>query len=214
MFEQQGTLVDQQLVVLAWFDVEPRSEPVTAAPPPAQPDDKDWTWVLERECPDCEVQVGHLTMPEIAALNRRCADSFAEVLRRDETWVKARPQPDVWSPLEYGCHVRDVFRLFAERLELMLDQDDPEFANWNPNDTAEAERYDLQDPAQVATELLSAAGHLADCFESLDADQLRRSGRRSDGASFTVETFARYEIHDPLHHLWDVIGAPMSDWTS
>jgi hypothetical protein len=37
-------------------------------------------------------------------------------------------------------------------------------------------------------------------------DQYQRSGRRSDGARFTVETFARYFIHDPVHHLHDVTG--------
>ena len=36
--------------------------------------------------------------------------------------------------------------------------------------------------------------------------QWQRTGRRSDGASFTVETFARYFIHDPVHHLYDVTG--------
>jgi hypothetical protein len=29
---------------------------------------------------------------------------------------------------------------------------------------------------------------------------------RSDGATFTVETFARYFIHDPVHHFYDVAG--------
>jgi hypothetical protein len=37
-------------------------------------------------------------------------------------------------------------------------------------------------------------------------DQWERTGRRSDGARFTVETFARYFIHDPVHHLYDVTG--------
>ena len=27
-----------------------------------------------------------------------------------------RPAPHVWSRLEYGCHVRDVHRIFAERV--------------------------------------------------------------------------------------------------
>jgi len=36
--------------------------------------------------------------------------------------------------------------------------------------------------------------------------QWRRTGNRSDGASFTVETFARYFVHDPVHHLYDVTG--------
>jgi hypothetical protein len=31
-----------------------------------------------------------------------------------------------------------------------------------------------------------------------------RRGRRSDGAAFTVATFGRYMIHDPIHHLHDV----------
>jgi len=30
------------------------------------------------------------------------------------------------------------------------------------------------------------------------------TGNRSDGASFTIESFARYLIHDPVHHLYDV----------
>jgi hypothetical protein len=37
-------------------------------------------------------------------------------------------------------------------------------------------------------------------------DQWRRTGNRGDGARFTVETFARYLMHDPVHHLYDVTG--------
>ena len=177
----------------------------TTAPPPAQADDKDWTWVLEQPCPDCGADVGSLTMPEVAALNRQVAAGFADGLR-NRADVRDRPSPEIWSPLEYGAHVRDVFRLFLVRLELMLTEDDPMFANWNPNETAEADRYDLLDPAVVADELIADAGVLASKFESLTAEQLTRTGRRSDGASFTVESFARYEIHDPMHHLWDVGG--------
>lgn len=176
---------------------------MTTAPPPAEADDKDWTWVLERPCPDCSAAVGELSIEEVAELNQSCAASWADVLRTHEA-VGERPNAETWSPLEYGCHVRDVFNLFLERLELMLGEDDPMFANWNPNVTQEAERYDLQDPEAVAGELVAAGNAIADRFAGLSPDQLTRTGRRSDGASFTVETFARYEIHDPLHHLWDV----------
>jgi hypothetical protein len=31
-----------------------------------------------------------------------------------------------------------------------------------------------------------------------------RKGLRSDGATFTIDTFGRYLLHDPIHHLWDV----------
>ena len=173
------------------------------APLPGQSDDKDWTWVLQRPCPECGVAVGSLTVAEVADLNRECGASWAELLRTRPD-VRDRPSPNVWSPLEYGAHVRDVFRLFLTRLELMLNDHDPLFANWDPNITAEAERYDLQDPSTVADEIEVAAAALADRFAGLEPEQLRRVGRRSDGATFTVESFARYEIHDPVHHLWDV----------
>lgn len=175
-----------------------------AAPPPGQADDKDWTWVLDRPCPECGAAVGELSLADVAAANRENAAGWRDVLGRGDAWVRARPAKDVWSPLEYACHVRDVFRLFAVRLDLMLTEDDPMFANWNPNETAEAARYDLADPAIVSAELSEAAEDLAVAFEQITEEQAQRPGRRSDGAKFTVLSFARYEIHDPIHHLWDV----------
>lgn len=66
-------------------------------PPQAEPDDKDWTWVLERPCPDCGADVGQLSIEQVAELNRTCAADWAEVLRMHAD-VRDRPEPDVWSP--------------------------------------------------------------------------------------------------------------------
>jgi hypothetical protein len=62
----------------------------------------------------------------------------------------------VWSPLEYGAHVRDVYRLFDARLVQMLTEDTPSFANWDQDETAIKERYSEQDPELVADELEAA----------------------------------------------------------
>jgi len=120
--------------------------------------------------------------------------------------VRERPRPEIWSPLEYGCHVRDVFRVFAVRLDLMLTLDNPLYANWDQDATAVEERYAEQDPAVVARELGGAADKLADDFDAVHGDQWERTGNRTDGARFTVESFARYLIHDPIHHLHDAGG--------
>ncbi len=88
----------------------------------------------------------------------------------------------------------------------MLGQDDPLFPNWDQDETAVADRYAEQDPAEVAAELRQAAFALAGRFETVTGDQWQRTGNRSDGARFTVETFARYLIHDPVHHLYGVTG--------
>jgi len=97
-----------------------------------------------------------------------------------------------------------VFVLFEERLRLMLTQDDPTFANWDQDATAIAKRYWEDDPAMVCDALVIAGGQLATAFDGVRDDQWQRTGTRSDGARFTVESFGRYLLHDPIHHLHDV----------
>ncbi|MDH6137531.1 hypothetical protein P3T37_006964 [Kitasatospora sp. MAA4] len=168
------------------------------------PDTKDWTWVLERACPACGFDTPGVSATEVAALVRAKADAWAALLAGDDAALRRRPDPVVWSPLEYACHVRDVFRICKQRLELMLSQDDPSFANWDQDATAVAERYGEQDPTAVRADLLAAAQLLAAGFDQVTGDQWQRTGARSDGARFTVASFARYLIHDPVHHLHDV----------
>jgi hypothetical protein len=97
-----------------------------------------------------------------------------------------------------------VFRLYDERLQLMLDEDGVRFANWDQDATAVEQRYGDQDPRTVASELADAAAALAARFDAVPADRWQHRGRRSDGAEFTVETFAVYFVHDPIHHVHDV----------
>ncbi|MCS5716679.1 DinB family protein [Herbiconiux sp. CPCC 205763] len=168
------------------------------------PDTKNWTWVLERECPECGFDSSATQASDVPGLLRVNASAWPAVLERDD--VAVRPDEATWSDLEYAAHVRDVFRIFLVRLELMLDEDDPEFANWDQDVTAIEERYNEQDPAVVAVELAEAAEALALAFESVPDDAWERKGFRGDGSAFTVDTLARYMVHDPVHHLDDVKG--------
>jgi hypothetical protein len=168
------------------------------------PDTKDWTWVLTRPCPECGFDAGSVPFEEIPRLIRENGARWAPVLDRADAAV--RPDDHTWSPLEYGAHVRDVFRIFTERLRLMLAEDNPLFPNWDQDQTAIEERYNEQDPAGVADELGEAAASVADAFASVRPEDLHRAGRRSDGAEFTVVTLGRYLLHDPVHHLNDVHG--------
>ena len=86
----------------------------------------------------------------------------------------------------------------------MQREDDPLFPNWDQDASAVADRYDAQDPTQVVEDLYSAAHVIAERLDTISGDVWKRSGRRSDGASFTIGTIARYMIHDPIHHIWDV----------
>ena len=167
-----------------------------------EPDTKSWTWVLERPCPDCAYDSSAVVLRDIGMSIRDIASQWEVILLHPG--ATKRPVENVWSPSEYGCHVRDVMRMADFRLELMTTEDDPMFTNWNQDETAVAERYDLQDPLVVRRELAIAGDLLAERFDGITAGQLSRSGLRSDGTRFTVESFSRYFLHDPIHHLWDV----------
>jgi hypothetical protein len=184
-----------------------------------EPDTKDWTWVLQRPCPECGLDtqsfpredVGRMTRANAAAWHRLLAGDASTSTSTSTGDLRTRPAPGRWSALEYGCHVRDVLRLYDQRLTLMLTQDSPLYPNWDQDDTAVADRYGDQDPAVVDGELTAAAGTIAAQFDHLTPEQWQRTGDRSDGARFTVESFARYFVHDPVHHLYDVTGTRYAD---
>jgi DinB superfamily len=180
------------------------ADDLSAEPPVVPPENKDWTWVLTRSCDECGFDATAVAPEDVPALVRENAAAWRTLLTG--AGVRARPSPLVWSPLEYGCHVRDVFRIFDRRLHRMLDEDNPQFENWEQDETAVADRYWAQDPATVAVELEAAAKTIATSFAAVEGEAWHRAGRRSDGAAFTVATFARYFIHDPVHHLHDVHG--------
>jgi hypothetical protein len=173
-----------------------------STPPAPQPDVKDWTWVLDRPCPECGFDAPPISSNDVAGQTRAAIATLrAEVLAPGSD---RRPEPDVWSPLEYGCHVRDACIVYGARLASMRGTSDPQFVNWNQDETALAERYWEQDPALVADELAVEGERIAADFASVRDDEWDRPGRRSDGAVFTVDGLARYFLHDLVHHVHDV----------
>jgi hypothetical protein len=167
-----------------------------------EPDTKDWTWVLERPCFECGFDPSAQALGDLPRLVHDTAMTWSDVLARADVGV--RPAPDVWSPLEYACHVRDVHVLFAQRLRAMLDEDEPTFANWDQDATAVEGDYGSQDATTVAVELIEAAGTVAGVYAGVTDATKDRPGVRSNGDRFTVETLGSYHLHDVVHHLHDV----------
>ncbi|WP_280268312.1 DinB family protein [Nocardia wallacei] len=189
---------------------------------PIVPDDKDWTWVLEKACPECGFDGPATAYEEVPGLVRDAAARFTTVLGRPN--VAVRPDDSTWSPLEYAAHVRDVCRIFAHRLDIILagadaapgpaipaydttvtvGDDLPMFANWDQDATAEAARYREQDPAAVSRDLGTAAETVSRAFESVPAPARSRAARRTNGSEFTIDSLSTYFAHDLAHHLHDV----------
>lgn len=167
-------------------------------------DTKDWTWVLERPCPECGYDASGVPPTTIGDRVRATLPRWQAVLNRPD--VTDRTRPDVWSAAEYACHVRDVFRIFDERLRLMLSVDGARFGNWDQDETALQERYAEQQAADIGPALTAAGEQIADDFDAVPDGQWDRVAERSDGARFTTTSFGRYFLHDVEHHLHDVAG--------
>ena len=181
---------------------EPRAPAGRNGSVPIVPDTKDWTWVLDKRCDECSFDAGAFPLDELPEMIRSNAREWRPLLQHPH--VAEQPSDDRWSGLEYACHVRDVFRLYDYRLHLMLDEDDPSYPNWDQDQAAIGQNYGGEDPAKVTNEIEVAGDTLADSFASVEGGQWERTGTRSDGARFTVESFARDFVHDPIHHLHDV----------
>lgn len=171
---------------------------------PIVPDEKDWTWVLTRPCPECSFEASTVTPSTVPGSIDNMLPRWRAVLRRPD--VAERPNEHTWSALEYACHVRDVFSLFDQRLNLMLDSDDARFEDWDQDQAGIDKDYANEDPAVVSAELTAEGKQAAESFARVREAEWGRKGLRSNGSEFTVLTLAQYFLHDVVHHLHDVDG--------
>jgi len=170
-----------------------------------EPDTKDWTWVVHRRCPECGFDAAAVPAGRIAEEIRANAAAWRNVRERTEApWWSERPDPGTWSPLEYAGHVRDVHRVFATRLEALLTEHDPLWPDWDQDAAAVEGNYASGDLDAVLADLSAAAEYVASQYDTLTPQQWQRPARRSDGASFTGLTMARYHSHDVVHHRGDI----------
>lgn len=146
-------------------------------------------------CDECGWEYGSLDLRENAA---RFVDAF------DGSSV--RPAPDVWSPLEYACHVRDVLRIQLGRVARGLVEETPSFGPMERDARPARYRYDAQLPDVVAREILDAAEALALVYDALSDEQLERTVTYSYPTSMvrSLRWVGQHTVHELVHHRVDV----------
>ena len=144
-----------------------------------EPDTKDWTWVVDQPCPDCGFDPATVEREKLPDLIHESVRDLVPPAARRRLRRTSRAARVV--PLEYACHVRDVHRIFAERVRRMLEEDNPEFDNWDQDEAAVEQEYSLLDPAEVGTELVERGAEAAAAYASVPEDGWQRTGRRKPG---------------------------------
>ena len=144
---------------------------------------------------------------KLASLGPRYAERLRVTNGEDDgTVLRERPEPQVWSALEYACHVRDVLLAQRERLFLALVEDRPSYAPIYREQRVILARYAQQDPNRVAAQLDVAATLVADAFSHVDRTGWHRECIYNFPAPATrsVSWLGAHTLHEGEHHLADV----------
>lgn len=173
---------------------------MTSAPPPVPGETRDWSVVIDHGCAECGWQP--IELSDAPALLRASVERWRTAMSRPG--ASTRPDPAVWSPVEYACHTRDMVRLLGERTQAMLDAGDPQFTDWDGDAKAVELAYWQADPTATAADYATCADATISVLDSVRAGQWSRPGHRSDGMPFTVATLTQYLMHEVEHHLHDV----------
>jgi hypothetical protein len=167
---------------------------------------------VDGTCDECGFDYDGVPDAEVADRLRSFGRRYRAPLTRGlpgevlDDLVRKRPAPDVWSALEYACHVRDVFAGQRGRMALALAEDRPSFEPMGRDERVVRDRYNEQDPAAVADALAANADAMADACLALTDAEWDRTGIYGYPAPTerSLRWVARHTIHEGHHHLLDV----------
>ncbi len=171
-----------------------------------------WQWARAQtdRCPQCGQRPAEV---ERDALGGELLESAAAwrtfLLSADDGYLRTIPEPGIFSPIQYGAHVRDIERAYADRILLMLDEDNPVFPQLNPDEAA-WDGYNHLCVVELADDIDAQARRLAEILDTLQPADWSRTMIRDGGSDgvfeFTVVGLANYAVHESHHHLLDANG--------
>jgi hypothetical protein len=134
------------------------------------------------------------------------AGELATVLRDPPANLRSRPEPQTWSPLEYGCHVRDVMLVQRERVLAARRMHRPTFQPMGRDERVDHDGYAEQDPGDVARQLTDAAQLFANVLARLGQTDWERTVMYNYPKPFerSLRWVAVHTAHEVRHHLLDV----------
>jgi hypothetical protein len=124
----------------------------------------------------------------------------------DVNVVRLRPEPEVWSAIEYACHVRDVLEVQRLRIAQCLAEDRPVYAPMDRTGRLKRENYEKQDPMEVAAALMRFAREFGAAARVLQPQQLGKLGLYNYPlrAPRSLGWIIRHTAHEIQHHRHDI----------
>ncbi len=121
-----------------------------------------------------------------------------------EEALRRRPEPGVWSAIEYLCHVRDVYATFTVRLHRARTEDRPALEPMFADLRAERFGYARYPLDAVLAELAAVVRAFTDEVADTRPGEWGRVVTRLPGEERTALWLVRQALHEGAHHLHDV----------
>jgi hypothetical protein len=160
--------------------------------------------VDHERCDACGFDGGRYDDASLLAALRSLGTRWRVRLNDAGSDLRERPEPEVWSAIEYAAHSRDITALHVFGVEQALTLDEPSFPEIADDLIISAGvDYSDADPDVVTDTLEEHATRLAQLADDAGPDAWSRGltigGNRSD-----VRRLLEHALHDSLHHIGDV----------
>ena len=167
-----------------------------------------WEWIRIQQdpCPQCGQHPGSLAPAALAGAALESAAGWRSFLDRDDdAHLRTNPGPGVWSPIQYGAHVRDMLLVFGDRMLLAVREDDPSVPWFDPGEEGWL-GYNRLEREVLAADIERQAQRLATIIGERSEADWSRTARRDGVDRFTVAGLACFGVHEAHHHLLDAEG--------
>jgi len=156
-------------------------------------------------CPECGFVYDVDDAGVAATAIRDGVDEVAAMLRGRGD-LRSRRQVGVWSPLEYGCHLRDVLLVQRERVLAARRTERHVCMSMGRDERVDHDGYAAQDPEDVARQLTDAAELFAGVLNRLGDEDWDRTVIYShpEQAERSLRWVAVHTAHEVRHHRLDI----------
>jgi uncharacterized damage-inducible protein DinB len=149
----------------------------------------------------------HAVLERLSAVPARLARALRSF---SEDAVRRPPRARKWSALEIACHLRDLDRVYAERVTKVAFSERPVFWVMDNDRVAESLAYRDADPAAVVKEARRRREDLASLLRALPARAWARAGLHPRRGELTIERLASDLADHDDHHLKQIEALPRS----
>ncbi len=127
--------------------------------------------------------------------------------------LKRRPTPHSWSAYEIACHLAAAQPLFFERLDLMLQEDNPIITPYFPDEHDQEDALLSADLDEALDRFIHDRIRLVERLKLLTPEQWQRTARHGEYSHYSVFIMFRHlALHD-LMHAYDIEQLLlMKDW--